>query len=89
VNDAPRTVIIRGETYITLRSLADTYQLEVSWVREVYDYGLLGPGEPVDDDIAVVSDMLDRLAEVCRLHDLQGVNLPGIAIILDLLEDRR
>ena len=85
----PASVIIHGEAYITLRSLAATYELEVSWVREVYEYGLLGSGEAVDDDIAVVSDMLDRLAEVCRLHDRQGVNLAGIAIILDLLEDRR
>jgi hypothetical protein len=85
----PTTLIIRGQTYITLRSLAATYELEVSWVREVYEYGLLGSGEAVDDDIAVVAAMLDRLAEVCRLHDRQGVNLAGIAIILDLLEDRR
>jgi hypothetical protein len=87
MTDRPK-LTIHGEMYVTLSSLADTYRVEVEWVREVYDYGLLGTGEHVDDDIAVTAAMLDRMAEVCRLHDLLGVNLPGIAIILDLLEDR-
>ena len=33
----------------------------------------------------IEAGMLDRLAEIQRLHNQQGVNLPGIAIILDLL----
>ena len=89
-----RTLIIRGERYVTLAGVAETYSLELAWVREVYDYGLLGEGERLDgppgatagDDIAVAERMLDRVATIERLHRAQGVNLPGIALILDLLE---
>ncbi|MBZ0136159.1 MAG: chaperone modulator CbpM [Planctomycetes bacterium] len=78
-------ITIRGRSYITLTEAAECYRVQVSWVEEVYEYGLLGAGETVEEEIAVPTEMLDRLAEIRRLQNQQGVNLAGIAIILDLL----
>ena len=75
-------VTIRGERYVTLQDVAATFEIELTWVREVYDSGLLGPGEPVGDTIAIASRLLDRVAAIRRLNRVQGVNLAGIAIIL-------
>lgn len=75
-------VTIRGEHYVTLPDVAATFEVELTWVQEVYDFGLLGPGEPVDDTIAIASRLLDRVAAIRRLNRVQGVNLAGIAVIL-------
>jgi hypothetical protein len=81
-----QVITIRGEHYITLTHAAEVYEVELTWIEEVYEYGLLGEGERVEAGIAIPAGMLDRLAEIRRLQLQEGVNLPGIAIILDLLE---
>jgi hypothetical protein len=83
-----RVIILHGERHFTLAVLAEVWTLDPGWLREVYDFGLLGEGEHVGDEIAVAARLLDRLALIRRLHEVQGVNLPGIAIILDLLEQQ-
>ena len=80
-------VVLHGERFITLAGVAEIYTLQRGWLDEVYDYGLLGEGERVGGEIAIAAALLDRVALIRRLHERQGVNLPGIAIILDLLED--
>jgi hypothetical protein len=79
-------LLIRGEHYVTVTRAAELYSVRVEWVREVCDFGLLEPVEHVGDELAIAARLLDRLATIRRLHDVQGVNLPGIAIILDLME---
>lgn len=80
-------VTIRGERYVTLPDVAATFEVELTWVQEVYDYGLLGPGETVGETIAIASRLLDRVAAIRRLNRVQGVNLAGIAVILPADED--
>src|SRR5262249_17219680 len=81
-----RTLILHGERYLTLAGIAELYALDPTWILEVYDYGLLGEGEHVGDEIAVAERLLDRVATIERLHRTHGANVPGIALILDLLE---
>lgn len=76
------TITIRGRVYLTLETVAECYEVEVSWIREVYEIGLLGPGESVEGSVAIAGAMLDRLGEILRLHRQQGVNLAGIARLL-------
>jgi hypothetical protein len=80
-------VTIRGERYVTLPDVAATFEVELTWVQEVYDFGLLGPGEAVGETIAIASRLLDRVAAIRRLNRVQGVNLAGIAVILPADED--
>jgi hypothetical protein len=79
-------LVIRGEHYVTATRVAELYSVRVEWVREVCEYGLLEPVEHVGDEPAIAARLLDRLAVIQRLSVVQGVNLPGIAIILDLME---
>jgi len=82
-----RRLTIRGRTYVTLETVAECYRVEVAWVREVYEYGLLGTGEPVRDTTAVAAEMLERAAVILRLHRQQGINLEGIARLLWELDE--
>ena len=81
----PEHLIIRGELYVTLKTLAECYQLEVHWLHEVYDTGLLGPGETECGELAIAACMFDRLAQIVRLHRQVGVNLEGIVLLLGSL----
>ncbi len=78
------------EALLTLQQLAEACHVELTWVREVYDYGLLGEGrlhsEAQSHTISVAAAMYGRVALIRRLHQVQGVNFAGIAIILELLE---
>jgi hypothetical protein len=81
-------VVVQGERHVALGVVATALTVDRAWLQEVYDYGLLGEGKRIEGDIAIAAQLLDRLALIRRLHEVQGVNLPGIAIILDLLEER-
>ena len=75
-------VTIRGEHYVTLQDVAESFEFELAWVQEVYEFGLLGPGESVGGSIAIASRLLDRVAAIRRLNRVLGVNLAGVALIL-------
>lgn len=81
-------LLIRGERYVTVSRLAQLYDVRVEWLLEVCDSGLLDPLERAGGELAVPATRLDRLGLIQRLNLVQGVNLPGVAIILDLLEQR-
>ncbi len=74
---------IRGTTYIALDVVARCYQIEMSWVVEAHELGLLGAGERVGDRLCVETVMLGRLARILRLHRQLGLNLMGIATLLE------
>jgi DNA-binding transcriptional MerR regulator len=71
---------------LTLEALAAEVGLHPDLVERFVAHGLLPPvpGEPgaLRFDVKEVR----RLRTVCRLRDHLGINLPGIAVILDLLE---
>ena len=81
-------ISIRGELFLPLEEVASCYQVELEFLREVYELGLIGPGELAEGRIAIPARELDRVAEVLRLHFQQGVNLPGIALFLLRREER-
>ena len=78
-----QVISIRGQLYLTLETVADCYRVEVEWLHEVYETGLLGPGARVGDSMAIAACMLDRMGEILRLHRQQGINLAGILKFLD------
>lgn len=78
-----RTITIRGELWLTLETVAECYEVETTWVREVYEHGLLGAGEPVGGSIAIAAVELDRLAQVLRLNRQQGLDLLAVMALLD------
>ncbi len=79
---ADAVITIRGETYITLESVAECFEFELNWVRRVCDLGLVGPTEPVAKTLAIPTRMLDRIAEIRRLELQYGFDLELIEIFL-------
>ncbi len=75
--------IIRGERYLSLEAVAECYQVEAAWVRQVYEHGLLGRGEDVGGTIAVAAAMLERVAVIRRLTLLGAADLAFIEVLLD------
>lgn len=81
-------ITIRGELFLPLEEVASCYQVDLAFLREVYDMGLIGPGELARGRLAIPARELDRVAEILRLFFHQGVNLAGIALLLGLGEER-
>lgn len=77
------SLVIRGEVYVSLSTIAACYDVQLQWVEEVYEFGLLGTGESVGEQIAVAAVKLERMARIVRLHFHYGVNLTGLPGLLD------
>lgn len=74
-----------AEGRMTLDALSAAAGLHPGLVDRFVEYGLLEPvdvGEPV---IRFDASALRRLCTICRLRDDLGINLAGIAVVLDLL----
>ena len=77
-----RVVAIRGETYLTLDTVAECYECEVTWVEEIYALGLLGAGESFDGLTAIPSRMLERVAQLQRLCHYHGIDPTMVELLL-------
>ncbi len=75
----------RGDRYLTLTVVAECYEVELRWVRDVYDFGLLGEGRLEHGELAISTVMLERVAVIRRLQLQLGINLPGVALQLEEL----
>ncbi len=75
-----------AEQCLTLEALAVEVHLHPALVEQFVAYGLLEPiigGDRVTwFDVRAVR----RLRTICRLREDLGINLPGVAAVLDLLE---
>jgi hypothetical protein len=78
-----RVLYIRDEAYVTLSTIADCYECSESWIREIYDVGLLGTGEVLDELTWVRVEAMDRVARILRLTTVHGLELDVIAYLLD------
>lgn len=76
-------ITIHGESFVTLSTVAECFHVQSTWVREVYDAGLLGRGETVGADLAIAAEQLDRVAMIQRLHRHYGLDLATIEIVLE------
>jgi hypothetical protein len=74
---------VRGEAYLSLEAAAQCFEVEVAWVREVYELGLLGEGEDTGAGLAIPAPMLDRLARVVHLAHHLEVELEWVALVLE------
>lgn len=75
-------IVISGQSYLTLETISECYECEVAWLREAYDFGLLGRGVVHRDTIVLSVRVLDRVAEVVRLSRYQGCSFETILVVL-------
>lgn len=74
--------VIDGQLYLHLEVVAECYHVEVTWLREVYELGLLGDGRRVEATIAIPVVSLDRVARIIRMHFHYGQDLGSLELLL-------
>jgi len=70
-----------GRAWLRIEDVAACYEVEVAWVREVRDAGLLEVQEQGGAEL-VPALALDRLAEIVRWGRTLGLDLGTIASLL-------
>lgn len=73
--------------WLRLEVVAEIYQVRVVWIREVYEFGLLGPGIEEGSTVKIAAAQLDRVAQVVRLHGTLGLGVESIALALGVQSD--
>jgi hypothetical protein len=80
---AGQVITIRGEGYLLLEDVADCYRVEVRWLTEAYNMGLIGEGEEVQSSHAIPVSRLGLVARVVRWRMQTGVDLMGLAALVE------
>src|SRR6185503_13554440 len=61
-------IYVDGELFLSVETVAEIYRVEVVWLREVVESGLLG-GDAAPRAVGRIAAVrLDRLAAIVRLH---------------------
>ena len=76
-----RRIVIGGELHLTLQVVAECYRVEVVWLRDAFEIGLL-EGRREKGDIVIAAGMMDRVAEIVRLHVYHRLDLQAITLLL-------
>ncbi len=74
---------IGGELHLSLETVAEIYQVQILWLREVYDAGLVGQGLASGTTPCIAVVQLDRVATIVRLHTVLGLDLETISLTLE------
>ncbi len=82
VNGSPLVLRRRELTLLTVDELASAAGIHPDLVEKFVSYGLLEPD--ASDPDAFPSAAVERLRCIVRLREDLGVNLAGIAVILDM-----
>lgn len=80
-------LVMDEEHQITLYELCEVCHAESGWVVSLVEYGVLNPQGEKPESWQFSGLDIDRSKKAWRLqHDLQ-INLEGLAIVLDLLDE--
>ena len=83
----PQAVLVLDETHeITLAELTQTCRVKTEWVLELMQEGVLEPVHKSGPQWRFASTSIVRVEKARRLQRDLGINLPGIALALELLE---
>lgn len=83
-----RIEIINEETIFTFHEICERFGVRGEFIVELVDYGVIAPlKENSAEEWVFDAAALARLSRALRLQRDLEINLPGIAISLDLLDD--
>src|SRR5947207_13335103 len=83
-------VLLRSERgRLTLDALASRAGLHPALVERFVECGLIEPIEWEGDNLLFDVSTITRLYTIRRLRESLGINLPGLAVTLDLLDRLR
>ena len=73
---------------LSLNELCRFCHVETQWVSELVEHGVLEPQGNRDEDWRFVGVNIARARKAQRLRRDLGINAPGVAMVLDLIEQR-
>lgn len=76
-------IYVGGELYLSLETVAEIYRVEVVWLRQAQDAGLLGSDVATQPMVCIAAARLDHVATIVRLHQVLGLDLDAIRRELD------
>lgn len=72
--------------WLSLEELATTAGLHPEIIASYLEFGLIEPVSQSENRLWFAAEMVPRIRMIQRLRNDMGVNLPGVAIILDLTD---
>lgn len=75
-------VRIGEESFVAVEVVARAFRVEVGFVVEVVDLGLIAPGHVAGQHLYVPVAQMDRLAAIARWHFAFGVPLERVELVL-------
>ena len=79
-------VLIEETTTLSYSEVCHKYNIPEELLMEMMEYGLFFNKSTQIDKLTLNQKELRRIESAFRLHQDLGVNLPGVALALDLLE---
>lgn len=80
--------ILEEEVELTLGDLCRSCRVEADFVVELIQEGVIDPLEPAEQRWTFSGQSLMRLRRAVNLHQDLGLNLAGVALALELLDER-
>ena len=76
-------IYLEGELHLSLETVAEVYDVEVIWLQEVADAGLIGTGFHTGPRPCIAAVRLDHVATIVRLRRVIGLDVEAIRLALD------
>ena len=83
-----QVITIAGNAYLRSEAIAQIFAVQVTWVHEVVEHGLLEGAAVVEESLCLRVDQMDRIATLVRLQRVYELDWDQLAFYLqEHLED--
>jgi chaperone modulatory protein CbpM len=82
-------VVVDEKIMFTLTEFEQRYAIDAAFLNEMLDHGLIELRKTESDEMVLDRRALRRIESARRLHQDLEVNMPGIVLVLDLLDELR
>ena len=82
-----RAELVDTATLCTVDELCLACNVDANWIAELVEHGVIEPIGQVSTDWRFTSLSIVRIAKARRLERDLNLNLPGLAVVLDLLDE--
>jgi chaperone modulatory protein CbpM len=82
-------VVVDEKIIFTLTEFEQRYAVGEEFLNEMLEHGLIELGKTERDEMVLDRRALHRIESARRLHQDLEVNMPGIVLVLDLMDELR
>ena len=80
-------VIVNEKVTLTITEFEHRYAVDEAFLNEMLEHGLIEPRQPSPEEMVLDRQALQRIESATRLRRDLEVNMPGIALVLDLMDE--